>query len=152
MGSPILVYQRHSIRHTYPCTIVCLVVGSKYGEVRSPANCNLLDIRHEIVWNSKRIFTNVATRMCTNRVEVSKQYDLPFRVRAMYIPANLFNKKLLHSNNQIKTLSQINFPWLSLSLPQRWTMVNSVTTLVRPYGLVAEIGDSSVQGTSFGQP
>lgn len=89
------------IRHTYPCTVLCFVVGSKDSKVRSPANCNLLDIRHEIVGNSKRIFTNVTTRMCTNRVEVSKQYDLPFRVRTMYIPANLLDKKLTQHKQKV---------------------------------------------------
>lgn len=56
---------------TYSTAILCWIIISIHIQLRQPANCNLLNIRHKIIRNAYGIFTNVATFMSANRVEVS---------------------------------------------------------------------------------
>lgn len=62
---------------TYPSSILGVVVGSIDGKGRPPANSDLLDEGHEVVWDAAGVLTNVPAWVSSNRVEVSEQYDLP---------------------------------------------------------------------------
>lgn len=66
--------------NAYPSTILGIIVSSKHRQGLTPANSNLLHKRHEIVWDTTGILTNMTARMCTNWIEVSQQYDFPIRV------------------------------------------------------------------------
>lgn len=79
---------------TYPSTIFGIIVVSEHRQCRTPTNSNLLHKWHEIVWDPMGILTNIATMVRTNWIEVSQQYDFPFRVWAVYITTNFFNVEL----------------------------------------------------------
>lgn len=82
------------MKESYPCTILCGVVSPEHRKRRSSTNSHLLHKRHKIVWDTTRVLTNVATRMCTNRIKISQQYDFPFGVREVDITAYFFNEEL----------------------------------------------------------
>ena len=128
---------------TYSSAVSCFIIASKNCQCRASANCHLLNKGHEIVWNSTRIFTNITTGMCTNWVEVSQQYNFPIRICTVDITTNFFDDKLKREKLSLDII---------VSIQQIIIMKLKCKTLVRPYGFVADKGNSSVHGTSFGQP
>lgn len=79
---------------TYPSSVFCGVISSKYGQGWTPANSNLLHKWHQVVWNSLGVLPNISTRVRSNRIEVSEQYNLPFRIRLVNVTTDFFDEKL----------------------------------------------------------
>merc|ERR1719231_700038 len=71
-----------------------VVVITKDSERLAPTYTNLLDVRHQIVWWSKRVLSDQATVMCANRVEVAQHTDPPSCIRVGQIPEELLSHQL----------------------------------------------------------
>jgi hypothetical protein len=52
-------------------SVYCVVVISKHIKVGEVAAGNFLDVRHQVVWDIVRVFTDKAGWMSSDRVEIS---------------------------------------------------------------------------------
>mmetsp|Transcript_9775 Transcript_9775/g.32716 ORF Transcript_9775/g.32716 Transcript_9775/m.32716 type:complete len:230 (-) Transcript_9775:1168-1857(-) len=71
-----------------------VVVVSKHSQLLELADCNLGHVRHKIVGNARWVLSDLATRMCSHRIEISQVDDLPFWICIGYITQHLFDEEL----------------------------------------------------------
>ena len=75
-------------------SIGSIVVVTKNAEFLADTHSRLRDVRHQVVRNAIRVFANTSTRMRPNRVEVTEQHHIPFRVRLLHVHQYLFEHRL----------------------------------------------------------
>ena len=61
----------------YPGTIFRRIIITENGQLLQPAYRNLGNVRHEIIWNTMRIFTDQATGMGTDWIEITEYGNRP---------------------------------------------------------------------------
>lgn len=76
------------------CPILGLIIIAKYRQVFALANSHLSQERHEVVWNTKRVFTQDARWMCASWVEVTKQSGVPILFGCTEITNDVLNELL----------------------------------------------------------
>ena len=74
---------------THSGAVRCIVIVSKHAELFQLANCHLCNIRNKVIRYSFRIFANDACLMGSDRIKITKQHYIPFRVRHMQVCQNL---------------------------------------------------------------
>jgi hypothetical protein len=79
---------------SYRCAILCWVIITIYVQHWLPTHNHLLDERHEVIWNSLRIFTNLATWVSSNWVEIPQQNYSPLWICLINITGYLFKEEL----------------------------------------------------------
>ena len=79
---------------TNPCPIRGIIVIAKYSKLFQLAYSNLRNIRHQIIGNTVRIFSHGTALMCTDRVEITKQDHIPFRICLLDICQDLLQHGL----------------------------------------------------------
>ena len=67
-----------------------IVIVAKNTQLFQLANCNLCDVRHQIVRNTVWILTDQTALVSTDRVEITQQNNVPFRICFLDICQNLF--------------------------------------------------------------
>ena len=67
-----------------------VVIVTKNTQLFQLADCNLCDVRHQIVRNTIGIFTDQTALVSTDRVEITQQNNVPFRICFLDICQNLF--------------------------------------------------------------
>ena len=75
---------------TYAGSVRCIVVIAEYTEAFQFADRYLCYIRKQVVRDTFRIFSDHAALVCTDRVEVTKQDHVPFRICFLDIGQDLF--------------------------------------------------------------
>jgi hypothetical protein len=88
------------VQIAHPCAIFGVVVTAKDTKLTPSAHCNLLHKWHEVIWDTSGVFSNAATGMSTDRIEVSQQYSPPLWICSVKVPHDLFNKKLQDNAKQ----------------------------------------------------
>ena len=78
----------------YAGAIFSRVVIAKYGKRLAAANGYLRDVRHQVVWNTLRIFPHISRWMSANRVKVAQQGNAPVGLRFLQIGQDLFHHQL----------------------------------------------------------
>ena len=76
------------------CSVRCIIVISKYTKAFQLANSNLCDIRHQVIRNTIRIFTDLTALVCTDRVKVTKQDHVPLGICFLDICQDLLQHAL----------------------------------------------------------
>ena len=71
-----------------------VIVISEDADLRQLADCNLRNIRQQIVRNPLRILTDHTALMCADRIEVAKQHNIPLIVRSVNVRQNLLEHGL----------------------------------------------------------
>jgi len=73
-------------------------------ELRQSPNSNLMNVRHEVIGDTPRIFPNLPTLVSPNRIEVPQQNDPPPSLRSHNVPSYFFHKEL---RTQINCVCQV---------------------------------------------
>ena len=79
---------------TYTCTIWSWIIIPKDIKLRQFTDSYLGNIWHKVVWNTVWQFPNQTTFMSTDRIEITKICDRPWRIWCSYICKNLFHHQL----------------------------------------------------------
>ena len=69
--------------------VVSVVIVAVDVQVFPSANCNLCNIRHEVVGNALRILADLAGFMSADRVEITKQNDVPLVIGGVKVGKHL---------------------------------------------------------------
>ena len=71
-----------------------IIIVSEDTQLLQLADRNLRNVGHKVVRNALRVFSDHPRRMCADRVEVTKQDDVPFRIGGMYVRQDLLQHPL----------------------------------------------------------
>src|SRR5699024_8175572 len=79
------------------CSIRCVIVVAEYSKALKFSDRNLCDIRDQVVRDSLRILSDETALMCSDRVEVTEQDNIPFRICCVKICQDLLKHPLCPS-------------------------------------------------------
>ena len=71
-------------------SIMSIVIVSENAQFLTDTHSRLRNVRHQVIGNAVRIFTNASTRMSANRVKVTEQDNIPLGVCLLHIHQDLF--------------------------------------------------------------
>ena len=77
------IYYMDVIAHTG--TVRRIIIVAEHAKLLKLAHSYLSDVRKQIVRNALRILADESGLVRTNRIEITKQYDIPLRVRYVQI-------------------------------------------------------------------
>ena len=86
------IYYMDVISHTG--SVRSIIVVSEYAETFQLADCNLCNVRNQVVRNPFRIFSDQTGFVCADRIKVSQKHDIPFRIPDMKIGQDLLQHAL----------------------------------------------------------
>jgi len=72
-----------------PDTLPALVSALKYQQ-----KAGRVGFRHQIIWDTLRVFTNEPAWMCTNRIKITQNDNAPCRIAGIEITQHIFNHQL----------------------------------------------------------
>ena len=79
---------------THTCPINCRVIIAPNIQVLALASRHLRHVRHKIIGQSLRGFTNQARFMCTHRIKVAQASNPPLRISLIHIGEDIFYQQL----------------------------------------------------------
>ena len=71
-----------------------VIIIAEYAELLALSYSHLSDIRHQIVRNTVRIFTDSARWVSADRIEIAQEHHIPFRVSLLHVHHHLFEHRL----------------------------------------------------------
>ena len=77
------IYYMDIIAHA--CSVRCVIIITEYTETFQFADSYLCDIRHQIVRDTFRILTDQSALVCSDRVEISQEDNVPLRISRMQV-------------------------------------------------------------------
>ena len=81
------VYYVDIIAHA--CSIRCVVVVSEYTEAFQFADGYLCDVGHQVVRDTFRVLADQSALMCADRIEISQEDNVPFRICRVQVSQDL---------------------------------------------------------------
>ena len=75
-------------------SVLGLIVIAEDTEADQLSDCNLGDVRKQVIRHTLRVLSHASGFVCADRVKVAEQHDIPVRIRGVEVGQNLFEHRL----------------------------------------------------------